>query len=216
MGNDIYILGIGRNSINIIELALDCGFNIKGLIHYNKERNNEIVKGFPIIGSFDEIMTSDFIRNKSFALSMGDLRIKKDLFYKIISLGGKIPTLIHPTCYISRYSKISSGVQILPHSIVEGDTIIEENTSITVNTVIAHNVEVGAHNLISGNVMVGAYCNIGALTHIGQGSVIVSGKVSSIGNNCILGAGSVLLTDMPKNSIYVGNPARFLKYKASL
>ena len=209
--SDIYILGIGRNTINIIELAEDCGYTIGGLYHYDSTRNGEIYFGYRIDGSFEDVLEKEDILNKEFALSMGDINIKAKLYQKIKAKGGNLPTLIHPSCFVSRYSHIEGGVQILPHSIVEADTFIGEDTTITVNSVIAHNVRIGQHNLISGNVMVGAYTQIGNFTHIGQGSIAVSGKVEKIGDNCILGAGSVLLSSMPSNCVFAGNPAKFIK-----
>ena len=211
MPEDIYILGIGRNSVNIIELALDCGYNISGLIHFDESLTGQKYCGFKIIGSFKELLIPEFISNKNVALSMGNIPIKKRIYDQLKKLNAIVPSLVHPTCIISRFAKIGEGVQILPGSIIEGDSEIGENTSITVNSVIAHNVKIGTDNLISGNCMVGAYSSIGNSTHIGQGSTIVSGKVKSIGDNCILGAGSVLVSDMPSNSIFVGNPAKFLK-----
>jgi acetyltransferase-like isoleucine patch superfamily enzyme len=45
---------------------------------------------------------------------------------------------------------------------------------------------------------------------IGSGSTILS-KVT-IGNNAIVGAGSVVTKDVPENSIVAGNPAKFLRF----
>ena len=212
MKKEIYILGIGHNSITIIDLCQDCGYTIKGLIHYNEDRTGELFFGHKIIGSFKEFLSSEFCKGKNFALSMGNMQIKSSLFKKILELGGNVPTLIHPSSYISLNSKIGKGVQIMQQCIVEGDVIIEDDTSITVNTVIAHSVKIGKHNLISGNVMVGAYAEIGQYNHIGQGSVIVSGKVDYIRNNCILGAGAVLISNMDSNCVFIGNPAKFLRH----
>ena len=144
---------------------------------------------------------------------MGDLGIRKMIYERIIAKGGCIPTLIHPSCSISKRSNIGKGVQIMPGCVVQGDTLIGENTVITVNSVIAHSSTIGKHCLISGNVIIGAYSRIGDCTHIGQGATVVSGKVEYIGNNCILGAGSVLLQEMPENTVYVGNPAKEIKKK---
>lgn len=212
MENEIYILGIGHNTITTIDLCKDCGFNIKGLIHYNDERTGEIFFGHKIIGSFREFLNKEFCKGANFVLSMGNMKIKSSLFDEIMELGGSIPTLIHPSSYISKNAIIGYGVQIMQQCIIEGDVVIEDDTSITVNTVIAHSVKIGAHNLISGNVMIGAYAQIGNYNHIGQGSVVISGKVNRIGDNCILGAGAVLTKDMPSNCVYAGNPARFLRY----
>lgn len=210
--SEIYILGIGRNSINILELAIDCGFTIGGLYHFDSSKTGEDYFGFQIKGSFDDILRTGNIKNKNFALSMGNVEIKASLYNEIKERGGVLPTLIHPSCFISRYAKIEEGVQLLPHCVVEGDSFIGYDTAITVNSVIAHSVHIGNHNLISGNVMIGAYCNIGNFTHIGQGSVVVSGKADKIGDHCILGAGSVLLTEMPDTTVFAGNPAKFLRY----
>ena len=44
---------------------------------------------------------------------------------------------------------------------------------------------------------------------IGANGTILPGI--SIGKNSIIGAGSVVTSDVPANSIYVGNPAKFLR-----
>lgn len=207
---ELFILGIGRNTVTIMDLVEDCGYKIKGLLHYNNERNGEEYFGHTILDSFEDFIENN-IDGTKFALSMGNLAIRKDIYNRITSKGGEIPTLIHPSCIVSKRSKIGEGVQIMPGSIIQGDSSIGNNTVITVNTVVAHGVEIGSHCLISGNVMVGAYSSVGNMTHIGQGSTIVSGKVRRIGNNCILGAGATLLTDMPDRTIFVGAPAHFIK-----
>lgn len=211
--DEIFILGIGRNTVTVMDLAEDCGFKISGLLHYNHDRIGETYYGNSIIGCFEELLQKDSLYGMTFALSMGNQSIKRDLYNLIIHKGGLVPTLIHPSCNVSRRAKIGNGVQIMPGSIVQGDSIIGDNTVITVNSVVAHSAKVGKHCLISGQVMIGAYTSIGDMTHIGQGSTVVSGKVNSVGDNCILGAGAVLLSDMPDNSIFVGNPAHLLKFK---
>ena len=45
---------------------------------------------------------------------------------------------------------------------------------------------------------------------IGSGSTILSNI--TIGENALVGAGSVVTKDVPPNSIVAGNPARFLRY----
>ena len=43
------------------------------------------------------------------------------------------------------------------------------------------------------------------------GNVILLGGIS-IGNNCVIGAGSLITKNIPDNCIVVGNPCNFKKY----
>lgn len=52
--------------------------------------------------------------------------------------------------------------------------------------------------------------HIGRDCFIGARSFILPG--TTIGNNCIIGSGSVVSGKIPDNSIYAGNPARFLAH----
>lgn len=50
---------------------------------------------------------------------------------------------------------------------------------------------------------------IGNNVFIGWSALILPGVM--VGNNCIIGAGSVVTKDVPDNSVVAGNPARFIK-----
>lgn len=50
---------------------------------------------------------------------------------------------------------------------------------------------------------------IGFRTRIGANTTLVPGL--KIGKNCLIGAGSVVTTDLPDNCVAVGNPARVIK-----
>ena len=50
---------------------------------------------------------------------------------------------------------------------------------------------------------------IGDNVFIGAEAIILKG--SSIGENAVIGAGSVLSGNVPSNEIWAGNPARFVK-----
>lgn len=54
----------------------------------------------------------------------------------------------------------------------------------------------------------------GEVCKIGEGSVIFSHVIilgKNIGKNCVIGAGCVVTTDIPDNSVVVGNPGRVVK-----
>lgn len=211
MNNQIYVLGIGHNSIAMIEVAEDCGYEIAGLYHYNHDRTGEDYFGFSINGCTDDLLAKESLEGLNFLLTMGDNAIRSDLYNKIIEKGGQVPTLIHPSAVVSKRTQIGDGVIVMPLSIVEADVKIGNNTIITVHTAISHSVTIGDNCFVSGNNMIGAYVNIEDNCWIGQSCLVVSSTVNTIGHHSILGAGSVLRNDMRPSCLYLGNPARLIK-----
>lgn len=52
---DIYILGVGCNTVVYIDLVESCGYRVVGLYHYEEGRTGEIYFGHKIIGSNEEL-----------------------------------------------------------------------------------------------------------------------------------------------------------------
>ncbi|MBX2966884.1 MAG: acyltransferase [Cyclobacteriaceae bacterium] len=84
------------------------------------------------------------------------------------------------------------------------------------NCVIASGVNImdsNGHSLISLNRTKGRDqsipIKIGANVWIGLNAIILKG--TTIGNNCVISAGSVVKGEFPENSLIVGNPAKAIK-----
>lgn len=211
---EIYALGVGHNTPVMIDLAEACGYNVVGLYHYDDSRTGEMDHGFEIIGSFEDLLAEDSLTGKFFLLTMGDSNIRKDLSEKIVSLGGEIPTLIHPTAVISRFANISKkGVYIGAFSHVQADTDIQEGTIILSGVNISHTNSIGKYCFIAGGVTIGAYTLVEDLVFIGQGALSISGKVSKIGENAYIGARSLLTSNVNHNVIVAGSPAKEISRK---
>ncbi len=90
---------------------------------------------------------------------------------------------------------IGGGLHILHAPVGIGkDAIIGENVTLRVNVIIGKRHQLSP--VIHDNVMINA------------GAIVLGGI--EIGENSIIGAGSLVITDVPPNSVYAGNPAVFL------
>lgn len=56
---------------------------------------------------------------------------------------------------------------------------------------------------------IGAKINIGNNVWIGAGAIVLPGV--TISDNSIIGAGSVVTKDVPRNCVVAGNPAKIIK-----
>jgi UDP-3-O-[3-hydroxymyristoyl] glucosamine N-acyltransferase LpxD len=116
---------------------------------------------------------------------------------------------------IPHQGRVIIGKAVIIHNQVNidrgviGDTVIGDGTCIDSLVHIAHNVKIGKHCLIVSGSVFGGSCEIGDYCFIGMNACIKQ-KVK-IGNNVVIGAGAVVTKDVPDNTIYVGNPAKYLK-----
>lgn len=205
---EIYILGVGHNTIVYIDLLERCNYKIAGLYHYNDDRTKELYFGYPIIGSFSQLYSKGDLSGMNFALSQGDNEIRKEAFDKIKNLGGNIPTIIHPTATISRFTHLGEGVIVHANAVIDPDTKIGDNSVISFNAGICHSSELGNHCFLSPGALLGAYTKVEDLVFIGIQASTISGKVDIIGRKSIIGAGAIVTKSIENNSIVIGNPAK--------
>ena len=209
---EIYALGVGHNTPVLLELAENCGYKIKGLYHYNESRTGEFDHGLEILGSFDDLFNKENLNGMSFLLTMGNNEIRTNLSEKIISLGGSVPSLIHPMSIISRFANISPiGVYILPFTFIQADACVGKNTIILSHVNISHTTTIGNSCFIAGGAIIGAYTIIEDYVFIGQGALSISGKVSCIGKHSYIGARALLTQNVKPNDIIAGIPGRSIK-----
>ncbi|PSU26845.1 serine acetyltransferase [Photobacterium phosphoreum] len=100
-------------------------------------------------------------------------------------------------------AKIGKGLMMFhPQNIV-----IHRDVIIGDNVILKHNITIG--NKI--DKVTGKYVApvIGNNVELSPGVIILGDVV--IGDNCIIGAGSIVTKSIPKNSIAVGNPAKVIK-----
>lgn len=106
--------------------------------------------------------------------------------------------------------EIGNGVELGPYSTIRraaiGTTIIKEGVKIGSFCNIGHNSIIGKNCLLTSNVVIAGSSNVSEGVFFGIGSVIRN-KVN-IDSNSTIGAGAVVIKDIPKNETWVGNPAK--------
>ena len=115
----------------------------------------------------------------------------------------------HPTAFIADNVKIGAGSQILANSSTCVETIVGRGCIINTGAIVDHECRIddgvhicpGAH--LTGCVHVGSYSTIGT------GAIIL--PRIKLGQGVIVGAGAVVIEDVPSYTIVVGNPARVIR-----
>ena len=114
---------------------------------------------------------------------------------------------------LSQWSRNRTGIEIHPAAVIGKGLFIDHGSGVVIGetTVIGDNV-----TLYQGVTLGGTgkehgkrHPNIGSNVTIGSGAKVL-GPIT-IGDNCKIGAGSIVLKDVPPNCTVVGNPGRVVR-----
>lgn len=170
---------------------------------------------FPVLGKTEHYIKYLADNEVDFFVSYIDMQYEKRVYDKITSF--EIPieryaTLIHPTAILPRgFCEIGFGVLMAPLSQLSPDTKIGDNCMLLANCMVGHNSTLDRFAHVATNGVVGANVHLGKAVHVGSNATIRE-KIK-IGDFVLIGSGSVVLSDVPDNTIVVGNPARVLRTK---
>ena len=172
---------------------------------YPEKTNNE---NWLVIGNSQALLD----QSQSFdaiAVAIGNNHVRQEKVNQLLELGAKLPTLIHPSATVSRYANLKDASVIFAGAIVNSSVevgqacILNTACSIDHDCRLADGVHIspGAH--LAGNVAVGQSSWIGIGAAIKQGI--------NIDASCMVGAGAVIIEDVPAGAVVVGNPAKPLQ-----
>lgn len=139
-------------------------------------------------------------------VAIGSNRIRQRLSDLAVSVGYELVNAISPSAFVSPSATIGDGVAIMAGAVVNAETIVEDLAIINTGASVDHDCRIGRaahiapHCGLAGNVVVGA------ATFLGIGCKVVPSV--RIGDDVTVGAGAVVISDLPSGGVFLGVPAK--------
>lgn len=201
MATDKYILqGGGEHARVVLDCLLAQGAKVAALFDPKYTGN---LFGVPQRGQYDPSFEPDALA--IVAIGSNELR-KKVMEITRHSFGDAI----HPSAIVSPYSARGQGCMILHGVIVQAQAQIGNHVILNTACRVDHDciledfVHIGPGAILCGTIGVGEGAFIGAGVTVRPGI--------SIGKWATIGAGSVVIGDVPDYAVVVGNPGRIIRY----
>jgi UDP-N-acetylbacillosamine N-acetyltransferase len=200
----------GHASVVTDILRLEGTYEISGFIDsVNPKRTGEIFCKAPILGG-QEVLENLKLRGiENLIVAIGDCQARQRLATLVLSQGLKLITAIHPSAIIASDVPIGAG------TVVAAGTVINPGASIGENAIINTGATVDHDCTIDNGVHIGPGVHLGGFTHVKQETWIGIGATISdritIGPSSIIGAGAVVVQDIPPKVVAFGVPAKVIR-----
>lgn len=197
--------GYGRGVCDIARLMknFDNEFDIKGFLDDKMDALDMYVGYPPIIGAVEsyEIQEDDV-----FVCALGDVNYKRKYVELILKKGGNFMNIIHPSVHIGSNLKIGQGCVIAYGSFIDSDVQIGDFVNIQACVVVGHDSKIGDWTILDCHTFIGGFAMIGKSATIHTGAKILPKII--VGDCSTANAGSIVIRNVKKDSVVMGNPAR--------
>lgn len=211
--NKIVIIGAGgfaKEVYEVLKITLKVGQESErfaGFLDDNKDLHGSYFMDSKVLGGLNWLSEN---KNTSIVLGIGNPSVKRKIVKKIANIGAfKYITLIDQNAIVGKDVRIGKGVFIGGGTFITTNIDIKDFTTINLSCTVGHDSILEPYTTVAPGVNISGNCIIKEGVDFGTGATIIQGK--TVAEWSIVGAGSVVVKDIPANTTAVGNPSKVIK-----
>ncbi|MBI4432082.1 MAG: acetyltransferase [Candidatus Omnitrophica bacterium] len=161
----------------------------------------EKIAGSPVLGRFESILK---FKNKAgnVYLALGDNAKRQKAFEFLKRHGFRTPSLVHPSALVEKSAEIGEGSVVCLGATLGAEAIVGKGCIVNTGASLDHESSLGDFSHLAPQAVVAGRTSIGALSFIGVNASIADRL--TIGPEVTVGAGSVVLRDVPAKKKILG------------
>lgn len=200
MNQEVVIVGAGGHARVIADSVLRAGDRVLGFLDDGAEEG--VIFGIPVLGGIRDYRS---YQDAFFVLGIGSAAIREKLADAMHGVNWY--TAIHPSAVISPLdTKIGEGTVVMAGAVVNAGAVIGKHCIINTSAIIEHDDQIEDFVHVSVGAKLAGAVHVGRRSWIGIGAAVKNNI--SICEDCMIGAGAVVVKDIEEAGTYVGVPAR--------
>lgn len=196
----ILILGAGGHAKVVLSTLLAAGAPVVGFADDDPARKGDYLLGIPVLGSLSQLDRGAY-SGAVIAIGRNDQR-------EHVASAARLnwTTVVHPDAFVHDSVKLGAGTVVFAGAIIQADAVIGEHVIVNTGATIDHDCHIEDFAHIAPGVHLAGNVAVGHGTLIGIGTAAIPGV--RIGRRATVGAGSVIVRNLPDDVVAYGNPAR--------
>ena len=211
----LVIWGTSGHTMVLVDIVRLIGaYEIVGYLDdLNPDRHGSEFHGVPVLGGSERLpeLRAQGVRHLMLGFARSSARIRLGALAG--ELDFELPSAIHPRATVADGVLIHPGAIVKAGAIVEPGAVIGPLAIVGAAAVVSHEAVLGAAARVTAGALIGGLSTIGEGTMLGMGAC-VKDRVR-IGDWSLIGAGAVVVGDVPSRVVARGMPARVVREVAA-
>lgn len=165
------------------------------------------------ISDYTKLM-SEYGKRLRYVVGVNDPMVRRKIVSYMDSIHARPISIIHETAVIGPDCYVGQGSVLGPYSVLTVGVNIGRHVHLNTGASVNQGSVLGDYCTLSPGVRVCGDVHVGHTTYLGANSTVINMK--NVGNNVTLGAGAVVVKDIPSDVVAVGLPAKPIKEKTDL
>ncbi|MEN3185335.1 MAG: acetyltransferase [Atribacterota bacterium] len=200
--NGVVVVGGGGHAKVVLATLLAADFSVEGILDDNETKWGRKIFDIPILGPLEMLRSGKFVRA---VVAVGDNKMRKKI---VEDFGGccEWVTAVHPHSFVSQDVRIGKGTVVFAGTVIQPGTAVGDHVIINTGVTVDHDCTVGDFVHLAPGVHLAGSVVVEEGSFLGIGSVVIPEK--SVGCWATVGAGAVVIRDVPPLTTVVGIPAK--------
>lgn len=204
--------GLGREAASVVERSAE--FDLIGFLDDAPALTGTTVAGAPVLGGLAAVRE---FPDASLLVAAGKGQGRRAIVGRLRDLGvtaDRYATLIAPDVHIPASCTVGHGSILLSGTVLTADVTVGAHVVTMPGVVLTHDDQLCDFATLCAQVALGGNVAVGQAAYLGMGALAREGI--TLGDESVLGMGSVLLTDLPEGETWVGTPARNILHSSTI
>lgn len=207
----VLIIGAGGHGRVVADILRAGGqFQPAGFIDSSPALAGATVAQLPVWGGANQLSkVRQQQRLRHAIVAIGDNRVRIRYADLLRDSGFELINAVHPSASISATASLGRNVVVAAQATVCNEARIGDSCILNTGCVVDHECDLARAVHVCPGANVAGRVRVGACAWLGIGCTVI--QCLSIGEHSVVGAGAVVIRDVPGSSTVVGVPARVIK-----
>ena len=138
-------------------------------------------------------------------VAIGDNEDRVRLARLVRAAGFLLISPVHPSAIVARSATVGASTVVMAGVVIQPGALLGENVIVNTGSTVDHDCVLEEGSQLAPGVHLAGSVRVGARSTLGIGTVVIPNR--RIGRDCLVGAGSVVIRDIPDGTVAFGAPA---------